>query len=98
MRYTERLAVVGVAPSVGSVGDAYGNALAESVVGLYKVEVIDRRGPWRGFDDVEYATLEWVAWCNQQRLLEPLGYVPPAEFEEQFFRTHAAEAGVGILN
>ncbi|MHB1265933.1 MAG: integrase core domain-containing protein, partial [Gemmatimonadaceae bacterium] len=62
------------------------NALAESVIGLFKTEVIHRRGPWKGFDDVEYATLEWVAWCNQQRLLEPLGYVPPAEFEEQFDR------------
>jgi len=98
MRYTERLAVAGVAPSVGSAGDAYDNALAESVIGLYKAEVIHRRGPWRGFDDVEYATLEWVAWFNQQRLLEPLGYVPPAEFEEQFFRTHAAHAGVRVLN
>lgn len=98
MRYTERLAIAGVAPSVGSAGDAYDNALAESVIGLYKAEVIHRRGPWRGFDDVEYATLEWVAWFNQQRLLEPLGYVPPAEFEEQFFRTHAADASVGVLN
>ena len=98
MRYTERLAIAGVAPSVGSVGDAYDNALAESVIGLFKAEVIHRRGPWRGFDDVEYATLEWVAWFNQQRLLEPLGYVPPAEFEEQFFRTHAADAGVRVLN
>lgn len=86
MRYTERLAEMGAAPSLGSVGDAYDNALAESVIGLFKTEVIHRRGPWKGFDDVEYATLEWVAWCNQQRLLEPLGYVPPAEFEEQFYR------------
>ena len=65
-------------PSVGSTGDSYDNALAKSVIGLYKAEVIHRRGPWRGFEDVEYATLEWVAWFNQQRLLEPLGYVPPA--------------------
>ena len=86
MRYTERLAAAGVAPSVGSVGDAYDNALAESVIGLFKTEVIHRRGPWRGFDDVEYATLVWVAWFNTQRLLEPLGYVPPAEFEEQFYQ------------
>ena len=86
MRYTERLAERGATPSLGSVGDAYDNALAESVIGLFKTEVIHRRGPWKGFDDVEYATLEWVAWFNQQRLLEPLGYVPPAEFEEQFYR------------
>ncbi len=72
MRYTERLAEVGAAPSVGRVGDAYDNALAESVIGLFKTELIHRRGPWRGFDDVEFATLEWVAWFNQQRLLEPL--------------------------
>jgi len=80
-----------VAPSVGSVGDAYDNALAESVIGLFKTEVIHRRGPWKGFDDVEYATLEWVAWFNQQRLLQPLGYVPPAVFEEQFARAQAAQ-------
>lgn len=89
MRYTERLAEAGVAPSVGSAGDAYDNALAESVIGLYKTEVIRRRGPWKGFDDVEYATLEWVAWFNTQRLLEPLGYLPPAEYEEQFYRAQA---------
>ena len=76
MRFTERLAEAGAAPSVGSVGDAYDNALAESVIGLYKTEVIHRRGPWRGFDDVEYATLKWVAWFNTQRLLEPLGTFP----------------------
>jgi len=98
MRYTDRLASAGIVPSVGSAGDAYDNALAESVIGLYKTEVIHRRGPWRGFDDVEYATLEWVAWFNQQRLLEPLGYVPPAEFEEKFFSTHVADVGVGALN
>jgi transposase InsO family protein len=91
MRYTERLAAAGVAPSVGSVGDAYDNALAESVIGLFKTEVIRRRGPWHGFDDVEYATLEWVAWFNTQRLMEPLGYVPPAEYEEQFYRAQAAQ-------
>jgi transposase InsO family protein len=91
MRYTERLAAAGVAPSVGSVGDAYDNALAESVIGLFKTEVIRRRGPWKGFDDVEYATLEWVAWFNTQRLLEPLGYLPPAEYEEQFYRVQAAQ-------
>ena len=92
MRYTDRVLAAGAAPSVGSVGDAYDNAMAESVIGLYKTEVIYRRGPWRGFEDVEYATLEWVAWFNTQRLLEPLGYLPPAEFEEQYHRTQAAPA------
>jgi putative transposase len=98
MRYTERLADAGIAPSVGSRGDSYDNALAESVIGLYKAEVIHRSGPWRGFDDVEYATLEWVAWFNTQRLLEPLGYVPPAEYEELFHRTQAAQAALAALN
>lgn len=98
MRYTERLAAAGAAPSVGSVGDAYDNALAESVIGLFKAEVIHRRGPWRGFDDVEYATLEWVAWFNTQRLLAPLGYVPPAEYEEQFYRDQAAHTAAVALN
>jgi len=98
MRYTERLAAAGAAPSVGSAGDAYDNALAESVIGLFKTEVIHRRGPWRGFDDVEYATLEWVAWFNQRRLLESLGYLPPAEYEEQFYRAQVAQAAVGALN
>jgi putative transposase len=86
IRYTERLFEAGIEPSVGSRGDSYDNALAESVIGLYKTELIHRRGPWRGFDDVEFATLEWVWWFNEQRLLEPLGYVPPAEFEESFHR------------
>ena len=98
MRYSERLADAGIAPSVGSRGDSYDNALAESVIGLYKAEVIHRDGPWRGFDDVEYATLEWVAWFNSQRLLEPLGYLPPAEYEAQYHRTHTAHAGVSALN
>jgi transposase InsO family protein len=95
IRYTERLAEAGIEPSVGSRGDSYDNALAESVIGLFKTEVIRRDGPWRGLDDVEYATLEWVAWFNTQRLLEPLGHLPPAEYEEQFHRaqaTHVAEA------
>ena len=89
MRYTDRVFAAGAAPSVGRVGDAYDNALAESVIGLYKTEVIRRRGPWRGFEDVEYATLELVAWFHTQRLLEPLGYVLPAEFEEQYHRAQA---------
>lgn len=92
MRYTERLAAAGVAPSVGSAGDAYDNALAESVIGLFTTQVIHRRGPWRGFDDVEYAALEWVAWFNQQRLLARLGYLSPAVFEEQFSRAGTAHA------
>ncbi|GJG89817.1 transposase [Gemmatimonadetes bacterium T265] len=98
MRYSDRLAIAGVAPSVGSVGDAYDNALAESVIGLFKAEVIHRRGPWRGFDDVEYATLAWVAWFNQRRLLAPLGYLPPAEYEEQFYRAQAAQPALVALN
>ena len=77
LRYTERLAEAGIALSVGSRGDAYDNALAESVIGLYKTEVIRRRGPWRHLEEVEFATLEWVAWYNTSRLLEPIGHVPP---------------------
>ena len=90
-RYTERLLDAGIEPSVGSRGDSYDNALAESVIGLFKTEVIHRRGPWRGFEDVEFATLEWVWWFNHHRLLEPLGYLPPAEFEENFHRAVATE-------
>src|SRR5438552_9674020 len=85
MRYTERLSEAGIEPSVGSRGDSYDNALAESVIGPFKTEVIDRRGPWKGIEDVEFATLIWVAWYNGSRLLEPLGYVAPIEFEEAFF-------------
>ena len=77
IRYTERLAETGIEPSVGSRGDSYDNALAESIIGLYKTEVIRRRGPWRGLEDVEFATLEWVHWYNTQRLLEPIGNVAP---------------------
>jgi putative transposase len=80
MRYTQRLADAGVAPSVGSRGDSYDNALAESVIGLYKTELIRRRGPWKSLEDVEFATLTWVDWFNTRRLLEPIGYVPPAEY------------------
>ena len=97
IRYTERLLDAGIEPSVGSRGGSYDNALAETVIGLFKTEVIRRRGPWRGFDDVEFATLEWVWWFNHQRLLEPLGYLPPAEFEEQFHRspeTHVSAAAL----
>ncbi len=87
IRYTERLAEAGAVTSVGSRGDSYDNALAETIIGLYKTELIRRRGPWRGIDDVEYATLEWVDWFNHRRLLEPIGYVPPAEFEAAFHTT-----------
>jgi len=84
MRYTDRLAEAGIAPSVGSRGDAYDNALAESVIGLFKTEVIQRQGPWRHLDGVEFATLTWVDWFNTRRLLEPIGYVPPVEYEAQY--------------
>jgi putative transposase len=86
IRYTERLAETGAVTSVGSRGDSYDNALAETIIGLYKTELVRRRGPWKGVDDVEYATLEWVDWFNHRRLLEPIGYVPPAEFEAAFRR------------
>ena len=85
IRYTERLEEAGIETSVGSRGDAYDNAMAESVIGLYKAEVIRHEGPWKGLDDVEFATLEWVDWFNHTRLLEPIGYVPPAEFEEAYY-------------
>lgn len=98
IRYSERLAEAGIEPSVGSRGDSYDNALAETIIGLFKAEVIHRDGPWRGLEDVEFATLEWVAWFNTQRLLEPLGYVPPAEYEAQFHRTHAALVTAEVLN
>ena len=84
MRYTDRLAEAGIAPSVGSRGNAYDNALAESVIGLFKTEVIRRQGPWRNLDTVEFATLTWIDWFNTRRLLEPIGYVPPAEFEARY--------------
>ncbi|WP_434730269.1 IS3 family transposase [Rhizobium binae] len=85
IKYSERLAEAGVEPSVGSVGDSYDNALAETINGLYKAEVIHRRGPWRTFEAVEFATLEWVDWFNHRRLLEPIGNIPPAEAEEQYY-------------
>ena len=87
IRYTERLAEAGIEPSVGSVGDSYDNALAESVIGLFKTEVIHRRGPWRSLEAVEYATLEWVHWFNTSRLLEPIGNIPPAEAEANHYDT-----------
>jgi transposase InsO family protein len=89
MRYTGRLADVGIEPSVGSRGDSYDNALAESIIGLFKTEVIHRTGPWRHLEAVEFATLDWVDWFNTRRLLEPIGYLPPAEYEAR----HYSEAG-----
>ena len=89
IRYTERLADAGIEGSVGSRGDADDNALAESVIGLFKTEVIRRRGPWRSLDAVEFATLEWVDWFNHRRLLEPIGYLPPAEFEARYYQQAA---------
>ncbi len=85
IRYTERLAEAGIEPSVGSVGDSYDNALAETINGLYKAEVIHRRGPWRSLEAVEFATLTWVDWFNNRRLLEPIGNIPPAEAEDRYY-------------
>ena len=92
IKYTERLAEAGIEPSVGSVGDSYDNALAETINGLYKAEVMHRRGPWRSFEAVELATLEWVDWFNHRRLLETIGNIPPAEAEQRYFAEHAAQA------
>jgi putative transposase len=86
IRYTKRLAEAGAVTSVGSRGDSYDNALAETIIGLYKTELIRRGGPWKGIDDVEYATLEWVDWFNHRRLMEPIGNVPPVEFEAAYHR------------
>ena len=85
IKYTERLAAADIEPSVGSVGDSYDNALAETINGLYKAEVIHRRGPWRSFEAVEFATLEWVDWFNNRRLLAPIGNIPPAEAEAAYY-------------
>lgn len=85
IKYTERLREAGIEPSVGSIGDSYDNALAETINGLYKAEVIHRRGPWRSFEAVEYATLHWVDWFNNRRLLEPIGNIPPAEAEDRYY-------------
>jgi len=97
IRYTERLAEAGMERSVGSVGDSYDNALAEAVIGLYKKELIRRKGPWHNLDHVEFETLTWVSWFNSHRLLEPIGYIPPAEFEAAYYRNQpslAVAAGV----
>ena len=91
IRYSERLAEAGVEPSVGSKGDSYDNALAETINGLYKAELIHRRAPWKTKEAVELATLEWVSWFNNQRLLEPIGYIPPAEAEANYYRQLASQ-------
>jgi len=87
IRYSERLAEIGAQPSVGSVGDCYDNALAETVIGLFKTEIIHHPGPWRNLDAVEYATLEWVDWFNHRRLFEPIGNIPPAELEAAYYQS-----------
>ena len=92
IRYSERLAEAGIEPSVGSKGDSYDNALAETINGLYKAEVIHRRGPWKTKQAVELATLEWVSWFNHHRLMGPLGNVPPAEFEANYHQQRAGQA------
>ena len=97
LRYSDRLAEAGIEPSVGSRGDSYDNALAETIIGLYKTEVIHHEGPWRGLEDVEIATLEWVWWYNERRLMEPLGYLPPAEYEQVFHRRQESQALAAAL-
>lgn len=94
IRYTERLSEAGVESSVGSRGDSYDNAMAESIIGLFKSEIIHRRGPWRNLDQVEYAVLEWVDWFNHRRLLEPLDYLPPMEYEANYYRAQATQVMV----
>jgi putative transposase len=96
IRYTDRLEDAGAVTSVGSRGDAYDNALAETINGLYKTEVIRKRGPWKTLEDVEFATLEWVDWFNNRRLLEYTGYIPPAEFEEMYYREHSLVEDEGL--
>ena len=90
IRYTERLREAGIEPSVGTVGDSYDNALAETINGLYKTEVIRRRGPWRNLEAVELETLKWVDWFNRQRLLEPIGNIPPDEAERNYYAQQQA--------
>jgi len=96
IRYTNRLTEVGIEPSVGSVGDSYDNALAESVIGLYKTELIHKRAPWRDLDQVEYATLEYVDWFNHRRLLEPIGDIPPTEREANYHQQHTPAQVAGV--
>ena len=92
IHYSERLAECGIRPSVGSSGDSYDNALAETIIGLFKTEIIRRRGPWRSIEAVEFAVLQWVDWFNHRRLLESIGDVPPAEFEQAYYRQQEAQA------
>jgi transposase InsO family protein len=97
IRYTQRLAEAGIEPSVGSVGDSYDNALAETIIGLYKTEVIRHCGPWKNLEEVEFATLEWVDWFNNRRLLRSIGDIPPAEFEAMYYAAkQSAATGVGL--
>jgi len=97
IRYSERLAEAGIEASVGSVGSAYDNALAETINGLYKTEVIRKRGPWKSLEAVEYATLEWVDWFNNVRLLEPIGNIPPAELEKAYYTDlHSLPVAAGL--
>jgi putative transposase len=92
IKYSERLAEAGIEPSVGSKGDSYDNALAETINGLYKAELIHRRAPWKTREAVELATLEWVSWFNHHRLLEPLGYIPPVEAEANYYKQLSGQA------
>ena len=96
IRYSERLAEAGIEPSVGSKGDSYDNALAETINGLYKAELIHRRGPWKNKEAVELATLQWVAWFNHHRLLGPIGYIPPAEAEANYYQQLASRAAIVV--
>jgi transposase InsO family protein len=97
IRYTERLAEAGIEPSVGSIGDSYDNALAESIIGLFKTEVIRKLGPWKNVEDVEFETLKWVWWFNYHRLLGPIGHVPPVEYEEAYYEGLEAQTeAVGL--
>ena len=98
IRYTERLSKAGIEPSVGSVGDSYDNAMAETIFGLFKAEVIWPNGPWRSLEEVEFATLEWVDWFNNRRLLEPIGDIPPAEFEAMYYERQEGSAREAGLN
>jgi transposase InsO family protein len=98
IRYTERLAEAGIEPSVGTVGDSYDNAMAETIFGLFKAEVIWPNGPWKGLEEVEFATLEWVDWFNNRRLLKPIGDIPPAEFEAMYYEGQEGSAMEAGLN
>ncbi len=98
IRYSERFAEAGITPSVGSVADSYDNALAETIIGLYKTELVHHQGPWRGGDALEFATLGWVYWFNHRRLLEPIGWITPVEFEEAYRQNQAKDAEEPVLN